>query len=825
MASPTQERNDIRDGPSIAEGAAGPVTGRSTRLSSRRQAIEDGGGPPGDGGGGDASPRRGTHSPTARYDDGNALGDSGGDDGEFGLTPAPHRGRPKKRGSNTVGRPRRGARQATGHRLALFSHAARDRARRPPPHRNAFGDVHPRPSASPAGKRLQIDSRLPDVGDVDSLDDDAFAHPMITGATMDAGPSRASATASASARTNGPGRPADRRGTAPGRLSERELQQLIASGGAGAPHAGGATGFDPITSQALGAITEQAVYTLLGSVRGRLLKLDTTSARNELRELKQANAIYEQLRKQGTAVPDSLCNTIIFFTFQSDPWRLLKQAPFSMRRLRQWAHGMGRWQIPTPGDESQKSEFMHLVGEFDKIAVQLDEALATTTRIYGSVMRPSLREKSDRLIVRFCDWRHRHVSVMVERALGDARLSDFHAHYRALNSAYADEAAWIQLFLTDLGKQFSMAAISKGGPDAQEDHTARAWLGVYSAFLSGLHNGDLPAIDPAERPLAAGPTSADGGSCGPLPHTVGGAGGAATLPSAAFHYQLGPPAPAPRTTAIAPPSAPYPSPYPSDGALSLDQIARQVWAGYRSPGAALGGGGGAVDGIDLPDDTSRRLLFAHQTRNGLRSVGDLFMFSPRAFAALPPLPDRVSPPPPPSAQSYLPARSGLGSAPQAPLPPPPPYAAPPGGTGPPNREPRAGGAARTQPRPSTQSDELFVPYSPAMLGNYTPFREIRPPAVCYECNAPNAHFGNECPLRFSRVRGETPPGWMQERGSIVRTPAAGNRSELTPEARSEYRAFLARHPVPAHHGFPVSIDDITSAQPPPVRRAVGGRRQ
>ena len=49
-----------------------------------------------------------------------------------------------------------------------------------------------------------------------------------------------------------------------------------------------------------------------------------------------------------------------------------------------------------------------------------------------------------------------------------------------------------------------MAAASKDNPDEQEDLIARAWLGVYMAFIVGLRNGDLPAVDPAEAAPAAG---------------------------------------------------------------------------------------------------------------------------------------------------------------------------------------------------------------------------------------------------------------------------------------------------------------------------------
>ena len=127
-------------------------------------------------------------------------------------------------------------------------------------------------------------------------------------------------------------------------------------------------------------------------------------------------------------------------------------------------------------------------------------------------------------------------------------------------------------------------------------------------------------------------------------------------------------------------------------------------------------------------------------------------------------------------------------------------------------------------RPRSTSDELNGPYSFAMLGSFSPYRELRPPQVCYECGAAEAHFGAECPQRFARVRGEVPPGWKIDNGKAVRDEAHWNGSELSATARAEYRSFLSRHPVPAHHNFPVSIDEITAPTPPPVRRAAGGRR-
>ena len=47
-----------------------------------------------------------------------------------------------------------------------------------------------------------------------------------------------------------------------------------------------------------------------------------------------------------------------------------------------------------------------------------------------------------------------------------------------------------------------------------------------------------------------------------------------------------------------------------------------------------------------------------------------------------------------------------------------------------------------------------------VLGAYSPYRglSLPPDLTCFECNAAVHHFGNDCPTRFARVRGETRPG-------------------------------------------------------------------
>ena len=106
-----------------------------------------------------------------------------------------------------------------------------------------------------------------------------------------------------------------------------------------------------------------------------------------------------------------------------------------------------------------------------------------------------------------------------------------------------------------------------------------------------------------------------------------------------------------------------------------------------------------------------------------------------------------------------------------------------------------------------------MPFSARMLGSFSPYRQVRAPEACYECGAQSDHFAHECPARFLRVRGELPPGWRKEGASVVRDPSKWVGQELTGAARAEYRQFLTLLAVTPHPGFPVSIDDITGAQP------------
>ena len=82
--------------------------------------------------------------------------------------------------------------------------------------------------------------------------------------------------------------------------------------------------------------------------------------------------------------------------------------------------------------------------------------------------------------------------------------------------------------------------------------------------------------------------------------------------------------------------------------------------------------------------------------------------------------------------------------------------------------PRPEGAPARQSRSYSQAtaasnrNEIWIPYSPSTIGSYSPYPHTRPPEMCFECNVPHSHAGNECPARFARIFGAPLPGWTRE---------------------------------------------------------------
>ena len=83
--------------------------------------------------------------------------------------------------------------------------------------------------------------------------------------------------------------------------------------------------------------------------------------------------------------------------------------------------------------------------------------------------------------------------------------------------------------------------------------------------------------------------------------------------------------------------------------------------------------------------------------------------------------------------------------------PPPAYVAP-------ARQPRS----TSQAAAALNRNEIWIPYSPSTLGSHSQYPHIRPPEMCFECNAPHSHAGNKCLARFARIFGAPLPGWVRD---------------------------------------------------------------
>ena len=136
--------------------------------------------------------------------------------------------------------------------------------------------------------------------------------------------------------------------------------------------------------------------------------------------------------------------------------------------------------------------------------------------------------------------------------------------------------------------------------------------------------------------------------------------------------------------------------------------------------------------------------------------------------------------------------------------------------------PLADGSTQKQPRSNAQShaalnrNDVWIPYSVANLGSYLPYPHIRPPEICFECNVPSSHAGNECPLRFLRIFGAPLPGWTRD-GKKDTAAWSGDGTAMLQPTREALAKYLKDHGVPPHRNWPVSTAEIASPQPPERR--------
>ena len=556
----------------------------------------------------------------------------------------------------------------------------------------------------------------------------------------------------------------------------------------------------PAQADLLG-IPETTIIALFGPVRAAHLRAPAANTDQDMQLYNRRNKVVAALASRGRHAPVDFAPDIIFYSFQQDHHAMLRSPALTERKLEDWAYGFGRWSIPQADDPCNGSDFQNMLLLASKCETDLTAALQASALVSGVPIRPSLRREINNLMVRFSEFRHVQVERMVGAGLAIDTLIPMHAHFRTIQTTFAHDYRSLPEFLQQLDTVVYAQAMTQATPATQEDHATRAWVGFYRAFFQGLRGGAAPGslTQLGSRPAAApcGPrnalmTSPPPASQSPYPFafdpSIYSTVSSALRPDSAY------------ATALSALSGHTPIHAPSSalaGAASLrtldgtgagaatiqDEWARQVWAGVRQPGAFLGPGNGSVNGIDLADDADRRLLFAHQVRDGSREPGHLVQTPSPALAPLPPLaPSQRHAPP------YQSARTNQSAKPAA-----------------------------------ADSSELVVPYSGAMLGSFTPYRELRPPVACHECGAPRAHFAMECPSRFVRVLGETPPGWSVDGRTATKNPAQWDRDELTAEARSDYRRFITTHRLQPHRLYQVTLDDLAGPAPPPLRRAPGGR--
>jgi hypothetical protein len=471
---------------------------------------------------------------------------------------------------------------------------------------------------------------------------------------------------------------------------------------------------------------------------------------------------------------------------------------------------------------SHSSDFLHILSRADEIMARLGEFAGRLNQQHGLAVSDALRQMVYRLFIRFANVRALFVSETVSHALRLPELTALHGEMRMLDRIYSHDRDTISDFLKNAFDCLATQALMHADSASQDEYGSRAFLSIATAFISGLKGFPAPSgVNSLDSPAAASAK----------PGTKQASTVAPRLDAPAF----GPP-PSP---AFSPPPAYTTVQRPIDSgdggtSVTADIMARQTAAGYRAPGPLIGGlTGGGAEGIDLTP-CARKVLFAQQLLHGIRAPGTLTSLPPPG-EDLPPVSSYPSPFQTAAHGSYLPYPGYVSPAYQ-----PASAAASPYTTVQRPLTQGSGGVGGGQSNYSTgqsaaqgPSDELYIPYSAGMLGSFSPYRALAmPPSLtCYECGAMQQHYGNECPTRFVRVRGEAPPGWkIGPGGSVTKDPAAWNGSELTDAARAQYRDFVAKFPLVAHAAYSILVDEITGAVPAPPRRPLprpsgGGRRK
>ena len=571
------------------------------------------------------------------------------------------------------------------------------------------------------------------------------------------------------------------------------------------------------TAAQIRAIPEASLMALFGQTRTSLITLAVETNKDSVKDYLRLKELADKARKGGTGVPDSFCQDLVFYHFQQDHGALLRRTPLPVEKIELWMYGFGRWAVRKASDDTNSADFNFIRDTASKSLAELDEAWRCIASNPGYTMRVATRRNATDLICKFSAFRTNHVRKIVKIGLGISELASMHDDFRTILAAYEQLDSSLKNLLEALIEQIDNEGLALPECAEQEEFIGRTFIGFFRSFIRGLlgishvpssaFTGNKSGTLAAARQAPALAATFNFGAPSASVSTAFNHGTQVSSSSAGFI-----PAAGDLTTLQTARDA-----YPSAGPFSLDSIVRQVAHGYRAYGPYIGpGGGGALEGTDLKPEF-RRILAAHQILSGLRQYGSLITQPPGELPPLIPYEVAFGP-----GSSTFATGTTQGGSQQLP--------APAYGNGNAQQTPNGSGGRSDGSRGRTapgallpQSDELYIPYSYGMLGSFSPYRNMRPPDSCYECGLRSAHFGNECPQRFARIRGEVPPGWRRSGRTADKEPSQWHGPDLTDEARAAYRTFITTHHLSAHKSFLISADDITGDAPPPARKA-GGRQ-
>ena len=588
----------------------------------------------------------------------------------------------------------------------------------------------------------------------------------------------------------------------PTAMTTAELLRFVNAGGVASLSAPRSDGVADTFDQAkLLAIPEIAVQTLFGIARSAVLRIDDTAAQREAnKDFKSRNAQTKQMVANGQSVPGGFFKPLLFYAFQHDRDGILNRSPILIRDLEEWAYLCGKWAIKDPQDACNTGDFREVLTSAEHIATRLHTLAASLTNHPYASVPGMLRTDLYHVLVRHSTVRLQYVRSLCDQACSTPGLHPYHQDYRLILSAYTRNHDTLDKFLSLVEKQIGTQSVSRGPLEVQEGYCSRVFLAWATAFLAGLRGGAAPPPvsaldDPA--PYTRDPAVIPGYATGTylLPAASNFSTHQTIVTPIPGVHQWTPPPPPLYSTIQQPTPGPQAHDHPPTGMFSLETMVRQTAAGYRDAGTLFALRSGSVDGTDLTL-AARRVLWAHQLASGLRGHGPLISVPPDG--ELPPLSSYPMPYAPPPVV--------------APAPPPPQHNVATWQTQRPEPGPRP---------PPRNTDELTIPFSVTMLGQFTPYRSAKPQGRCFECQTDDGHFALECPVRFVRIKGEAPPGWRSDGpGRASKNPAewSANLSELTDAARANYRPYIQRFALVPANIYPISVDDITGVQPPAPKR-------